>query len=251
MQKKNMQMEQEEDRRTPLLDEKHNAHHHHDVAEETDEECGGGSSIHTPLAAGAAASTPGAAGAAGAEASFMCRSSSSPPPLIPSAASSFRARLLPSHLHRPSTSRGGGENNASSSSSSGSSSKTRLVDRHATRPGQAKGSRWNVTRVGKGDGMKDSLESLLYDSFNTLLMAPSGHTLLFLACAYLSLVMLFACVYVVLSRQEECNLDTDSFLKGYLFSLETMVRCQGGEGGRVSLVNTQIEIPEMTCVLVR
>jgi hypothetical protein len=86
--------------------------------------------------------------------------------------------------------------------------------------------------VGKGDGVKDSLESLLYDSFNTLLMAPTGHTLIFLACAYLSLVMLFAGVYVVLSRQEECNMDIDSFLKGYLFSLETMVRHEGGREGR-------------------
>lgn len=78
--------------------------------------------------------------------------------------------------------------------------------------------------------MKDSLESLLYDSFNTLLMAPTGHTLIFLACAYLSMVMLFAGVYVVLSKEEECNMDIDSFLKGYLFSLETMVGVER-EGG--------------------
>jgi hypothetical protein len=40
--------------------------------------------------------------------------------------------------------------------------------------------------------------------------------------------MLFAGVYVVLSRQGDCNMDIDSFLKGYLFSLETKVRKEGG-----------------------
>ena len=233
MQKKT-QMEEEEDRRTPLLDDTPNARHHHDCTEETDEESGGVGSTHASLATTGAAANDAQA-----------RSSSSPPPLIPSITSSFRARLLPSHLHGPFTSRGGGggENNASSSSRSSTSTststttsssrrKSRLVERHATRTGQAKGSRWNMTRVGWGDGIQDSLESLLYDSFNTLLMAPTGYTLAFLACAYLSLVMLFAGVYVVLSKQEECNMDIDSFLKGYLFSLETMVRREGGRRGR-------------------
>jgi hypothetical protein len=86
-----------------------------------------------------------------------------------------------------------------------------------------------VVRVGKGEKLPESVGSLLTDSFNTLLMAPTAYTLAFLASAYLFLVILFAGIYLLLALEEECNMDIDSFLKGYLFSLETMV---GREGGR-------------------
>ncbi|EWM28949.1 hypothetical protein Naga_100389g4, partial [Nannochloropsis gaditana] len=129
-----------------------------------------------------------------------------------------RSRLLPS-AHSSSSSL--------CSSNPASRQGSRLVVRHARRRGQAKGSRWNVVRVGKGEKLPESVGSLLTDSFNTLLMAPTAYTLAFLASAYLFLVVLFAGIYLLLALEEECNMDIDSFLKGYLFSLETMVGREG------------------------
>ncbi len=122
-----------EDKHTPLLDD------------DVDEESG---------RTAAAGSPPGAATALPLPSSFP---SFAPPHFSPSssaaAASSFRARLL-QRRHPPSSS--------SSSPTRGRKGRSRLVERHPTRPGQAKGNRWNVTRVGKGERLQDSLESLLY-----------------------------------------------------------------------------------------
>lgn len=63
---------------------------------------------------------------------------------------------------------------------SSSSSSFRLLDRQR-RNGQSWG-RWNVVKVGQGLFVS-SVESSLYDWFNSLLMAPTATTLAWLAVA--------------------------------------------------------------------
>jgi hypothetical protein len=57
----------------------------------------------------------------------------------------------------------------------------RLLDRER-RNGQSWG-RWNVVKVGQGLFTSSFVESGLYDWFNALLMAPTAHTLGYLALA--------------------------------------------------------------------
>lgn len=69
---------------------------------------------------------------------------------------------------------------------------------------------------------QDNLESILFDSFNQLLMAPPVYTLLALAASYLLIVLAFAFMYMGIAADSNCGMEIDSLLEAYYFSLETM-----------------------------
>ena len=51
------------------------------------------------------------------------------------------------------------------------------------------------------------------------------------ALQYLFIVLFFAVIYCLIGRDEDCNMAIITFLDGYMFSLETMVREEGRAWG--------------------
>jgi hypothetical protein len=66
--------------------------------------------------------------------------------------------------------------------------------------------------------------ALLYadDLFHTLVDAPTSRCIGLLLVAYITVVFVYAVLYIFYGEVFGCNLDVDSFMDAYFFSLETM-----------------------------
>lgn len=96
-------------------------------------------------------------------------------------------------------------------------SSSRVVDRDGAF-NQSRG-RMNIRKV-----IRQKDLALLYadDLFHTLVDAPTTRCIGFLLMAYMTIVFVYAVLYIFYSEVFGCNLDVDGFVDAYFFSLETM-----------------------------
>ena len=83
---------------------------------------------------------------------------------------------------------------------------------------QSKG-RMNIKKLIK---QADWAQLYADDLFHSMIDAPTSRTLLLLIVAYLSIVFLYAVLYLFVGEVYDCNLEIYNFIEAFFFSLETM-----------------------------
>ena len=83
-------------------------------------------------------------------------------------------------------------------------------------------------------GQADWAQLYADDLFHSLIDAPTSRTLLLLIVAYLSIVFIYAVLYLFFGEVYDCNLEIYNFVEAFFFSLETMATI--GYGKSVSVV---------------